>query len=134
MSCVAEETAHDPRDKTETPHWRLNSARGERGAPGFKGDPGERGERGERGPVGLQGEKGDRGPQGEQGEQGIRGQRGPKGKDGRDGNGIMTLTSTGMNFALVTTDGETHTVDLMPAFERAAAKIFTKLMAGKNDD
>jgi len=151
--CLVDQTALDPREQTEEPVWRLVAQRGLKGAqgepgmqgekgekgdpgpqgakgdPGAIGSPGERGEPGPQGVAGPTGEKGEPGPQGDPGPQGEKGSRGPRGakgergRDGADGNGIMALHLADQTLALVSTDGETHSVNLRPSFERLAAEL-----------
>jgi len=111
--CVADQATIDPREKTESPIWRLHAQRGQPGPQGEKGEPGENG---------AAGPKGDKGEPGERGAKGERGSRGAPGKDGKDGNGIKAVHVSGLNLAFVMADGKTHHVSLKEGVEQLIKK------------
>jgi len=80
--CVADKTTVDPREKTDTPNWRLLAAKGERGEKG------------------------------EAGRSGTRGEKGEIGKAGKDGISFVGAEISGSAIVLVSTDGTTHRLDI----------------------
>lgn len=118
--CVTGETAVDPRDKTDAPHWRLLASRGEKGPKGEQGPCGEKGERGEQGLAGERGARGhvgEKGPEGPAGPRGMRGPKGEPGKHGKDGAGILGIELSGSVLAIAMSDRSVHRVDFSPAIE-----------------
>lgn len=127
--CVADETAVDPREKTDAPVWRLLAMRGERGQKGEKGDQGESGQRGEKGDQGRQGvagKDGENGNAGPAGSRGMKGSKGDKGDQGLDGAGIIAIEKSGLAVSIVTSGGEVHRIDFKDEIESAIEKRLGK--------